>query len=147
MRLSPKTSRTFYPVPQTGEFIGFLHRRSQRTKEVKRIRGHIMSRLNWLFRVLPFAVVILTGCTTPVASLKKVHAGMTKEEVIRTLGEPYGRELRNGIEILIYDLATDQVRAAIYSGMLRSLNLSMQFYRFEFVDDRLKSYYAIEKPG
>jgi len=51
------------------------------------------------------------------------------------------------MEILIYDLATDQIRAAMYSGMLRSLNLSKQFYRFEFVDDRLKSYYAIEKRG
>ena len=65
-----------------------------------------MSRLNWLLQVLPLAAVILTGCTTPVASLEKVHAGMTKEEIIRILGEPYGRELRNGIEILIYYLAT-----------------------------------------
>jgi outer membrane protein assembly factor BamE (lipoprotein component of BamABCDE complex) len=60
-----------------------------------------MSRFDWLFQVLPFAMVILGGCTTPVTSLEKVHAGMTKEEVIRTLGEPYGRELRNGIEISI----------------------------------------------
>jgi hypothetical protein len=34
----------------------------------------------------------------------------------------------------------------MYSGMLRSLNLSKQFYRFDFVNNRLKSYYAIEKP-
>jgi hypothetical protein len=100
-----------------------------------------------LFHALPFARVIFTGCTTPATNLEKVQAGMTKEEVIRTLGKPYGRELRDGTEILIYDLATDQARAAMYSGMLRSLNLSKQFYRFEFVDDRLKSYYAIEKPG
>jgi hypothetical protein len=106
-----------------------------------------MSHFNWLFRELPFAVVIVTGCTTPVTSLEKMQAGMTKEEVIRTLGKPYGKELRDGTEILIYDLATDQVRAAMYSGMLRSLNLSKQFYRFEFVDDHLKSYYAIEKPN
>jgi hypothetical protein len=106
-----------------------------------------MFRFSGLFQVLPFAMVILTGCTTPVTSLEQVQAGMTKEEVIGILGQPYGRELRDGIEILIYDLATDQVRAAMYSGMLRSLNLSKQFYRFEFVGDRLKSYYAIEKPG
>ncbi|MFY9989200.1 MAG: hypothetical protein WAK31_30880 [Chthoniobacterales bacterium] len=98
------------------------------------------------FLALPFALVILTGCATPVTSLGTVHAGMSEDEVISILGEPYGRELHDGAEILIYDLATDQVRAAMYSGMLRSLNLSKQFYRFEFVDGRLKSYYMIEKP-
>jgi hypothetical protein len=106
-----------------------------------------MQRFNRIFHVLPLAVLIIfTGCTTPVFSLETVHAGMTQEEVIRALGKPYGRELRDGVEILIYDLATDQVRAAMYSGILRSLNLSKQFYRFDFVNNRLKSYYAIEKP-
>jgi hypothetical protein len=95
---------------------------------------------------LVFAAGFLAGCTTPVTSLDTIHAGMTKEEVIQILGRPYGRELRDGVEVLIYDLATDQVRAAMYSGMLRSLNLSKQFYRFDFIDDRLRSYYMIEKP-
>jgi hypothetical protein len=45
-----------------------------------------------------------------------------------------------------FDLSPPDLRAATYSGMLRSLNLSKEFYRFEFVDDHLKSYYAIEKP-
>lgn len=60
-----------------------------------------MSHFNWLIRALPFAVAILGSCTSPVTRLDTVHAGMTKAEVIRTLGEPYGRELRDGIEILI----------------------------------------------
>jgi hypothetical protein len=102
--------------------------------------------LSLSFLSLLFALTILTGCATPVTSLEAVHAGMTEDEVIRILGDPYGKELHDGTEFLIYDLATDQVRAAMYSGALRSLNLSKQFYRFEFVDGRLKSYNMIEKP-
>ena len=86
------------------------------------------------------------GCATSTDRLNAVHAGMTKQQVVGVLGKPYGNELRDGAEILIYDLAFDRVREAMYGGMLRSLNLGKQFYRFEFVGDHLRSYYAIEKP-
>jgi hypothetical protein len=39
-----------------------------------------MSRFTPLFYVLPFAAGILTGCTTLVTSLNRIHAAMTKEE-------------------------------------------------------------------
>ena len=86
------------------------------------------------------------GCSTLTDRLNTVHAGMTKQQVVSVLGKPYGNELRDGVEILIYDLAFDRVRAAMYGGRPRSLNLGKQFYRFEFVGDHLRSYYTIEKP-
>lgn len=99
------------------------------------------------FRIVFLAFSLAAGgCSTSTDRLSAVHAGMTKEQVVSVLGKPYGSELRNGVEILIYDLATDRVRAAMYGGMLRSLNLSKQFYRFEFVEDHLQAYYTIEKP-
>ena len=98
---------------------------------------------------LALALVVGGGCSTSATStdrLTAVHAGMTKQQVMSILGKPYGSELRDGVDILIYDLATDRARAAMYGGMLRSLNLGKQFYRFEFVGDHLRSYYTIEKP-
>lgn len=39
-----------------------------------------MSRCTPLFHVLPFAVVILSGCTTLVRSYDRIRAVMTKED-------------------------------------------------------------------
>jgi hypothetical protein len=39
-----------------------------------------MSRFTWLFRVFPFVVGILTGCTSLVTSFNRIHASMTKQE-------------------------------------------------------------------
>ena len=101
----------------------------------------------WIRKTIFLALALAAcGCSPSTDRLNAVHAGMTKQQVVSVLGKPYGNELRDGVEILIYDLAFDRARVAMYGGMLRPLNLGKQFYRFEFVGDHLRSYYTIEKP-
>jgi hypothetical protein len=47
----------------------------------------------------------------------------------------------------VVDLVTDQIRAAMYSGVLRPLNLSKQFYRFEFCKMTASSHITRSKSG
>jgi hypothetical protein len=82
------------------------------------LKENAMRHFNQLVRFVLLTAVILTGCTTPVTNLEMIHSGMTKEEVVRTLGNRMEGNFAMGIEILIFDLATDQVRAAMYSGKL-----------------------------
>lgn len=53
-------------------------------------------------------LVFLTGCIGPVGytrSLSKLHVGMTKQEVIRVMGEPNSVAAAEGVEYLNYHLA------------------------------------------
>jgi hypothetical protein len=56
--------------------------------------------LQVLFLVL--AVTLLSSCAKNASSMDRISVGMTKADVVRTLGEPVGTGVRNGWEYLEY---------------------------------------------
>lgn len=88
----------------------------------------------------------LTGCATSASRLTNLRVGMTKPEVIQTLGQPHSSEVRDGIESLYFNLSVNRVAEGMFIGVMRPLNIGKRFYKVELVNGKVRSYYQVEKP-
>jgi hypothetical protein len=87
-----------------------------------------MSRCTPLFHLLPFAVVILTGCTTLVRSYDRIRAVMTKGDTDEQSINNYGAFFRSSLSLTSelpnewtdlnsphYPVAKEHVRGLLFS--------------------------------
>ena len=66
----------------------------------------------WYIKVmvkLLFLIIFLSGCIAPSSTINKISLGMTKEEVIKKLGNPTSVSAQGGCEYLNYSLAEDLI--------------------------------------
>jgi hypothetical protein len=66
-----------------------------------RSKGGIMQKYKLLFLVLP---ILLVGCAT-AHKMNSISLGMTKQQVIQTLGRPVSTSAHSGVEYLNYRFA------------------------------------------
>lgn len=105
-------------------------------------------RLPWFVRCLflCFAALALSNCATSASRLSNLRVGMTKPEVIQTLGEPHSSEFRDGVESLLFNLSINRVAEGMFIGVARPLNIGKRFYKVDLVNGRVRAYYQTPKP-
>src|SRR5689334_2164553 len=81
--------------------------------------------------ILSFAAFALAACATSAKRLSDVRVGMTRTEVIQTLGQPHSAEVRDGVETLYFNLSVNRVAEGMFIGVMRPLNIGKRFYKVE----------------
>lgn len=84
------------------------------------------------------SVVILAGCASPTSKMNRLSIGMTKKEVVATLGEPTSTAAPgNGVEIFRYDLSS--TISTIYLAR-HGIAAEPQDYFVRMIDGKVDSY-------
>ena len=60
------------------------------------------------------SLILLAGCATKPSPLSKVSPGMTRDEVVQTLGKPVSTSAGEGVEFLNYLLSDGRSKQAYY---------------------------------
>jgi hypothetical protein len=86
--------------------------------------------------VLAVCTLILIGCATSSKRMNDLSVGMTKAEVIKTLGQPESTSANSGVEYMVYNLS---IRIARPGEALAPIPITDKYF-VRLVGGKVESY-------
>ena len=101
-------------------------------------RSNAVVRLSALLTPL---LAILNGCVVSASHLLEIHPGMSRGQVLATLGKPFAAESKGVIESLFFNLSVGSKKRPLNLGKAFSSGAGgRQTETTAFVSDRLESF-------
>ena len=96
--------------------------------------GHLFFHLRSAF--VFFLCVVFAGCVSNTDSFNRISVGMTKDEVVSTIGAPTSTRATGKLEVLVYNLAPSGVKWTVVPAE----KATFPEYFVRLIDGRVESF-------